>query len=459
MSKSSMPASMPEMRSALRRREVSALELARHALARLDTEGRRLSAVAQVVPELAERDARAADRRLRRGERGALLGIPYGVKDLVSARGTRTTWGAEPYADREIDEDAHVVERLRAAGAVLVAKLAMVALAGAGAYRSPAASLQGATRNPWALDRWAGGSSSGPGAAVAAGLVPFALGSETTGSIVIPASFCGVSGLRPSFGLVSRHGVMPCSWSFDKLGPMARSAAECRDVLEATAGPDERDPATLAAPPAVRRPWPPRLGVIGVDPAVYPDTARVFSRAVAALRTLGARTRRLPPFPIADLRRVGATIFDGEASAAHRDLIASRDLDRLSDATQRERLRAAGEIRASAYVLAQTERAAMAGAILRTFDEIDVLVTPTVPVEAPPIDLDLDGWRRHPHHGILGAIAGLPGISVPMGVGGEGLPLGIAIMGPPGSDRLVLRAAAELQRVTEWHLARPGESA
>lgn len=448
------PLSIAGMRRGLARREFSSLELTRLALQGLDTRGRELRAVAEVLPELAARDARSADRRLRRGERGPLLGIPYGVKDLLSARGTHTTWGAEPYAGRVIDEDAHVITRLRAAGAVLVAKLAMVALAGAGAYRSPGASLQGATRNPWARDRWAGGSSSGPAAAVAGGLLPFALGSETTGSIVIPASFSGVTGMRPSFGLVSRHGAMPGSWSFDKIGPLARGAADCAAVLWAMAGPDKRDPATLQAPRPVRS-GAVRVGLLPFDRERYPDVAPAFDQAVAVLRRTGLRTRQAPEFPISDYRRIAAVIFDGETAASHGDLIASEGLARLSDAVQRDRLRRTLEVSATDYVRAQTERALVTTQILEAFKKVDVLVAPTVPTDAPPIDLDLDQWRGHIHYGVLGALAGLPGISVPIGFSANGLPLGLTVMGPPGGDRLVLKVATDFQRRTDWHLRTP----
>ena len=164
--------------------------------------------------ERALAEARRAD-RTRATARSALHGVPYGAKDLLAAKGAPTTWGAPPYRDQRFDEDATVITKLRRAGAVLAVKLAMVELAGGGGYRYPNASLQGPGRNPWNTERWSGGSSSGSGAAVAAGLVPWAIGSETSGSIGTPAAFCGVTGLRPTYGLVSRHGAMALSWTLD----------------------------------------------------------------------------------------------------------------------------------------------------------------------------------------------------------------------------------------------------
>ena len=174
------------------------------------------------------RKAQEVDQEIKRGRlRGPLQGIPYGVKDLLSYAGQPTTWGARPYAGQVFDYNATVIDKLAGAGAVITGKLAMVELAGGGGYRYASASLTGPGLNPWDRTRWSGGSSSGSAAAVAAGLVTFAIGSETSGSIVTPASYCGVTALRPTYGLVSRHGAMALSWTLDKLGPFARSAEDC----------------------------------------------------------------------------------------------------------------------------------------------------------------------------------------------------------------------------------------
>src|SRR6266571_3819106 len=235
----------------VRARQVSPVELTRAYLARIERLNPKLSAFATVTADLALGQAKQAEREIAAGRnRGPLHGIPYGAKDLVATKGTRTTWGAKPYEDQVFDQDAAIVRKLRDAGAVLLGKLAMIELAGGLGYSKGEASLTGAAHNPWNLDRWTCGSSSGAGAAVAAGLVPFAIGSETWGSIICPSSFCGVSGLRPTFGRVSRQGAMALSWTLDKLGPMARSARDCELVLERIQGRDPDDPYSSDEKPA-----------------------------------------------------------------------------------------------------------------------------------------------------------------------------------------------------------------
>src|SRR5579884_4246703 len=236
-------ASIRDLARMIRSGETSPTALAEYFLQRLDTVGRRLNAVVTLTRERAMREARLAEAELQAGyDRGLLHGIPYGAKDLLAASGYPTTWGAAPLRDQVFPDDASVIARLRDAGAVLVAKLAMVELAGGMGYNQPNASLTGPGINPWNRQAWSGGSSSGSGSAVGAGAVPFAIGSETWGSILTPSSYCGVSGLRPTYGRVSRHGAMALSWTLDKIGPLCRTADDCGIVLHAIAGKDEDDP-------------------------------------------------------------------------------------------------------------------------------------------------------------------------------------------------------------------------
>jgi aspartyl-tRNA(Asn)/glutamyl-tRNA(Gln) amidotransferase subunit A len=236
-------ANVSELAAQIRARKLSPVELTEAYLQRLETVGKRLNAVAYVMRESALREAREAEAEIKRGRyRGPLHGIPYGVKDLCATREAPTTWGATPYKDQRFDYDATVVTRLREAGAILTAKLAMIELAGGMGYNQADASWTGACRTPWNTAFWSGGSSSGPGAATASACVAFAIGSETSGSIITPSAFCGVSGLRPTYGAVSRHGAMALSWTLDKLGPMCRSASDCGIVLNALAGQDPLDP-------------------------------------------------------------------------------------------------------------------------------------------------------------------------------------------------------------------------
>ena len=241
--------SVRELAELVRTRQISSIELAETFLARLETLGPRFNATVTVTRELALEQARRADEELERGEyRGPLHGIPYGAKDLLATRGIPTMWGAAPLRDQVFDYDATVIRRLRDAGAVLAAKMAMVEMAGGMGYESLDASFTGPGLNPWDTTRWAGGSSSGSASAVAAGLVPFAIGSETWGSILVPGSLCGLAGLRPTYGRVSRHGAMALSWSLDKLGPLCLTAADCGLVLDGIAGPDPLDPTTTSRP-------------------------------------------------------------------------------------------------------------------------------------------------------------------------------------------------------------------
>ena len=233
----------------VRSRQVSPVELAETFLRRLENIGPTLNAVVTVTRELAMRQARQAEREIAAGTyRGPLHGIPYGAKDLLAtSEGIPTTWGAAPFRDQRLDHDATVVRRLRDAGAVLAAKLAMVELAGGFGYRFPNASFTGPAVNPWSRGAWTGGSSTGSAASVAAGLVPFAIGSETWGSILSPASICGVAGLRPTYGRVSRYGAMALSWTLDKLGPLCLTADDCGPHFTTTPAAPPDDPSGSAS--------------------------------------------------------------------------------------------------------------------------------------------------------------------------------------------------------------------
>src|SRR5271168_4614789 len=209
-------------------KKLSPVDLTQLYLDRSAKLGPRFNAYARLTPEIALDQARAAEKEIQHGHyRGPLHGIPYAAKDLLAVKGVPATWGAKPYADQIFQYDATVIEHLTRVGAILIGKAAMIELAGGMGYRFASASLQGPARNPWNTDCWTCGSSSGSGAIVAAGLAPWAIGSDTRGSIICPTTWCGISGMRPSFGRVSRHGVMTIAWSMDKIGPMARTADCC----------------------------------------------------------------------------------------------------------------------------------------------------------------------------------------------------------------------------------------
>ncbi|HZT31415.1 MAG TPA: amidase [Bryobacteraceae bacterium] len=459
-----------ELQARLRAKEVSALELARAFSARLERLGPRFHALALPLTERAIRRAKEVDDDLKRERRrGPLQGIPYGAKDLLACPGGPTAWGAAPYAGQVFDYRAAVIEKLDKAAAVLLGKLAMVELAGGPAYRYAAASATGPGLNPWDPSRWAGGSSSGSGAAVAAGLVPFAIGSETNGSIVTPAAFCGVTGLRPTYGLVSRYGAMALSWSLDKLGPLAHTAEDCGLVLQAISGGDRRDPASAGRSfyytPQFARPLKEiKIGYAPVDFAEWadPEARPAFQEALAVFRSGRAALveARLPDFPYGP---VVSTILSAEAAAVFEPLVESGKVDQLADQKQIAALKAGLEIKAKDYLKAQRIRSLIQEALSRLFLDVDVLLAPNQRGPAPKITEALD--RRYldrpspkdPGLRLLttaGNLAGLPALALPCGFGG-GMPLGIQLVGRPYTENLLLTLGREFQSRTDWHKRRP----
>jgi aspartyl-tRNA(Asn)/glutamyl-tRNA(Gln) amidotransferase subunit A len=441
-----------ELGRMLRAGETTPRELAETALHLLDKRGRALNAVVTLTPERALAEADAAAAQLAAGvDRGPLHGIPYGAKDLLAVAGYPTTWGAAPFADQRFDVDATTVIRLRDAGAVLVGKLAMVELAGGFNYNQPDAALTGPGRNGRNPDRWAGGSSSGSGAAVAAGCVPFAIGSETWGSITNPAALNGVAGFRPTYGLVSRAGAMALSWTLDKLGPLANSAEDCRLVLAAIAGPDPADPSTLLAPPlkseAGERQF--RFAIdrrlCSADPLVFAS----FERSLAALREIG--TLEEVAFPDLPYRPAAGLIIDAEGASAFEEFIVEGGGLGLTAPENRYGLLDGLVLPAVDYLRAlRVRRIAMAD-IDRVLAGFDAIVAPSEARVAPPIDARFDAYYAgcpEDDFGAAGNLCGLPGLSLPNGLAEDGLPSGITLMGRAGDDATVLAAGIALGRVT-----------
>lgn len=448
----------------LRGRQVTATALAEEALRRLDKRGRALNAVAALMPDRARAEAAQADRELAAGKwRGPLHGVPYGAKDLLSARGAPTTWGTRIFEGRVIDEDAGVVTKLSQAGAVLVAKLAMVQLAGGFGYHRAAASLTGPGKNPWDPSRWAGGSSSGSGAAVAARCVPFAIGSETWGSILTPSALCGISGLRPTFGRVSRAGAMALAYSMDKIGPMAVRAQDAAIILRAMAGPDPRDPAAAEHPPDLhpgrvlnRRP---SIGLL-LPESMKKQNPQIHAAHEAVAQALGkvARVERAEvPTDLPAEQAAQLTIAAEEASAFE-DLIEGGKLGLLESTDADAAARADQSISAADYLRAQRVRGKLREAYARAFTRFDAFCAPSlgfVAATAPRIDEDLDKALDGPDPlGGAGNLLGLPAIALP-GPLVRGLPTGMCLVGPAWSEDLLLAVATALQAVTRWHDQKP----
>lgn len=450
-----------ELSERIRRGQLSPVELAESYLDRLERLGPRLGAVATLTADLAFEQARQAEREIAAGRyRGPLHGIPYGVKDLVATRGLPTTWGAPPYKDQVFDYDGAVVRRLREAGAVLVAKLAMIELAGGGGYTNGKASLV-PTVNPWDTSRWAGGSSSGPGAATAAALVGFSIGSETWGSILTPSSFCGVSGLRPTYGRVSRAGAMALSWTMDKLGPMCRSAEDCGLVLAAIAGHDPDDPTSADAPfqhqPNGSSLRGVRVGWIAEDfqKNGEPEVEPLYRNALEALAGLGAQVSeaKLPDFPYGT---VAGTIISAEGAAAFDTLIASGRVKELVDARQQKGLAGGMDVKAADYIRAMRIRRLIQEALAELFRDFNVLAAPSLLFVANPMEADLNTvFRGGSGIGAAGNLAGLPALGVPMGFGKGNLPVGLSFVGRSFDEAAVLRVGCAYQQATDWHRRRP----
>src|SRR3989475_93424 len=457
-------ASIAELARLLRSRRTSATELAELFLERLERLGPRSNCVVPVTPERARAEAPTADRELRAGRiRGPLHGIPYGVKALLAARGYPTTWGAEPYRSQSFDEDATVVARLGAAGAVLVAKLAMVELAGGMGYSQANASFTGPGKTPWSVDYWSGGSSSGPGAAVAAGLVPFAIGSETSGSILTPAAYCGITGLRPTYGLVSRHGAMALSWTMDKLGPMARSAEDCALVLAAIAGRDPLDASSV--PRGFRMPAPEprarrfRIGVPkGVIDAVQGEVAENFTIALDVLRSVAEIVPdvELPDLPFGV---VGGVIIAAEGLSAFDDLVEGNRLKDLTAPEDRTGGYGALAISARDYLRALRVRRLMGRAYDELLKPFDAIATPTRTTVASPLDKAFRDAYPDVRGGVsmIGSsnVVGVPAISVPNGFGPAGLPTGLSLVAGAFDEAKLVRIARAYQARTDWHQRRP----
>src|SRR5580704_12206020 len=408
-----------EVSTRLRGKEFSTVELTRAFCDRLERIGPRFNALALSLREQAIRQAKDVDSELKRGRtRGPLQGIPYGVKDLLAVKGHPTTWGAKPFAGQVFDEDAFVIDKLNKAGAILVGKLAMVELAGGGGYRLASASLTGPGLNPWDRTRWSGGSSSGSAAASAAGLVAFALGSETSGSIVTPSAFCGVTGLRPTSGLVSRRGAMALSWTLDKIGPICRSVEDCGLVLHVISGGDSNDPGSAGkgfyyAPEFAKKPAEMKVGFAAADTErADPETRPAFEAAMKTLRDTGANLVevKLPDYPWGALIN---TVVGAEAASVFETLITSGQVDQLADPSQIENLKAALTITSTQYLKAMRIRALIKKSFRELFDNVDLLVAPARYGIATKISEPIGGGASD----LIPAanLAGLPGISFPCG--------------------------------------------
>src|ERR1043165_6287690 len=445
-------ATVPQLAELIRTRKVSSVDLTKMYIARLKKYGPRLRCVVTLTEDLAMKQAQEADNDLKRGKyRGPLHGIPWGAKDLFATKGIKTTWGAEPYQNQVIDYDATVVERLRDAGAVLVAKLSMGALAQGPKW------FGGVPRNPWVHDEdrlGSSGSSAGPASATAAGLVGFSIGTETLGSIVSPSSRCGVTGLRPTYGRVSRYGAMGLSWTMDKIGPICRGVEDCAAALNALYGPDGKDITVGDAPFN----WNPdtnistlRIGYLktefdqlnpGAPNVPQPQLQQryaLYKTALEVLEKAGAKLTpiELPKAPVGALR----FILSAEAAAAFDDITRDGRVNQLSGQTPGDwpnTFRTSRFIPAVEYLRAQRARTLLIREMEQLMSQWDVFVSPA-PGSASLLVTNLTGH---------------PAVVAPCGFVNE-LPIAIMFTGGVYDEVSPLRVALAFERATKWHEMHP----
>ena len=441
---------LTQLAELIRTRQATSLELTEMYLRRLKRYDPTLECVAAYTEELALEQAKRADAEIARGlYRGPLHGLPWGAKDLLATRGCPTQWGAAPYQGQQLDVDATVVQRLEEAGAVLIAKLTLGALANGDVWYG------GTTKNPWDTSEGSSGSSAGSGAAVAAGLVGFAIGTETMGSIVSPATRCGVSGLRPTYGRVSRYGAMALSWSKDKIGPMCRSVEDCALVFSAIYGPDGLDMTITPEPfqwdPALD-PRSLRIGYLAnafqedepaEDPAEEALRRANQANTAAALDVMRAQGFKLQPIALPE-RNISALWMIGTAEAAAAFDQITRDgsvdqMKRQDDGAWPNIFRAARFIPAVEYINANRVRTLLMRDMARLMREVDVFIAPSSNWDT----LRITNYTGH------------PAVATPNGFTDKGTPTGITFIGGLYQEAAALAVAKAYQDATEWHRQYP----
>jgi aspartyl-tRNA(Asn)/glutamyl-tRNA(Gln) amidotransferase subunit A len=452
-------ASIAELGRRYRGKEVSPVEVVGALLARIERLDPTLHAFVTLTRERALAEARAAETVLQRGEaRSPLVGIPMGYKDIYCTRGVRTTGGSALLADWVPDVDATTVTKLQAAGAVMMGKLITHEFAMGiqfPGHRFPAAT------NPWTVQHMPGGSSSGSGAALAAGLLAGATGSDTGGSIRGPAAFCGIAGIKPTYGRCSRAGVLSLSWTLDHTGPMARTVEDCALMLQAMAGHDPLDPASSREPVGD---YLASLGAgirglrVGVPRAYFfdgldPEVGAAFEASLRELEKQGATVRDVE-IPSIQTTPAFMVILLAEAWAYHeRDL---RERRHLYGDVLRERFMAGGLLSAGEYVQAQRLRSRLCADTNEVLKSVDVLATPTQTGPATPFAKAFDPDFGFPKSNMPPFnMTGLPALAVPNGFSRSGLPLSLQIAGRAFDEATVLRVGHAYERATEWHTRRP----
>lgn len=433
--------SIPQLASLIKQKKITALELTKFFIGRIKKYDTILQSTITITEEMALEQAKKMDQELANGNyRGILHGIPYGVKDLMSVKGYKTTWGAVPYKDQQIEMTATVVEKLQHAGGVLIAKLVSGSLARGDVW------FNGKTKNPWDTEQGASGSSAGSGSATSAGLVPFALGTETLGSITSPSTRNGITGLRPTYGRVSRHGVMSLSWSMDKVGPMARSAEDCAIVYSVIAGKDPQDPTTTNYPDGFEpKKDISKLRVAYLKKDIEKDTSLSKPNLEKALETFKKMGLRLTEVELPEDMPYSSfdIILRAEAGAFFDDLVRSGNVDQMVEQDQSSRansLRQARFIPAVEYLQANRHRQVLIEKMEALMTDYDIVISPTF------------GNRQL----IITNLTGHPVISIPTGLDKEKHPTSITLVGNLYDEANILLLAKVFQENTEFDELHPG---
>ena len=452
----------------IRQRELSPVELTASVLERIDRLNSRLNAYITVLPDQATQAARDAEEEIGAGRyRGPLHGIPISLKDLYATKGVRTTAGSKILAEWVPDFDATVVARLKDAGAIIVGK-AHTAEFATGSF-SWLSHHFGLARNPWNPEHSCGGSSTGSGVSVAAGMALGSMGHDTGGSVRLPAALCGVTGLKPTYGLVSRYGITPLSWSLDHAGPLTRTAQDAALMLQAIAGFDPHDRSSTQLPvPDFSRSLVDsirglRLGVLKgfADEITDEEVGNAVGEALAILEGLGTKVQEvsLPLFKYAE--PVSEVITSSEAASWHEGWVRTRPQD--YGPTQLQRFRIGLLLQANHYHKAQRIRTLINSELRQVLQRVDVIVSPTTAIAAPRIGQDTASVRgREESVGWLVScltrpynLSGMPAITICCGFTTMGLPVGLQIAGRPFEDSTVLQVAHAYQQATDWHTRQP----
>ena len=447
--------------------QISPVEIIEAHLDRIELTEPVLNSFITLTAEQAINAAHKAESEITSGNyKGPLHGIPVGLKDLFNTGGIKTTSGSRIFDNFIPDRDCTVAARFNNAGAILLGKLNMHQFAYGPTGENPD---YGHMHNPWNPDHYAGGSSGGSGSATAAGQCTVTMGSDTGGSVRIPASLCGIVGLKPTYGLLSRHGLTPLAWSMDHPGPMVRTVEDAAIVLNAISGADHNDKTTYDHPESnyttalIENINGLKIGVVKefFDDLIHPEVDHTVREALKKLEELGAQLIEIS-FPMySESQAISSTILMSEASAYHRELVINQG-DQLHEPV-RLRLQSGLLISAADYIRAQQARTMFNQEASKLLQDVDLLVGPTEPVPAPPL-LSPDVTIQGKTIGITPAltqytrtynITGFPAISIPCGFSGDGLPIGLQLAGKPFDEATLLRAAYTYEQSTTWHDARP----